>query len=726
MSRFIDRTFTITGLHCASCAARATEVLRTTSGVAEAHIHLISNEVRVSYDPELCTPVLLETRISEAGYQLHTGLSSREDAELIATREYQRMRRAMLVALVHIAPMMILSMGYMHAWWSGAVQAVLSLGVMCYSGRDFYRRAYRQLRSGGAGMDLLVALSTSVAYLYSLVQLVLTGLGVGGVGAGHWYFEVSSMIITFVLVGKVLEMRAGRTAGSAIRALMNLRPETAIQIDEGGDEEVAVSSILPNALLRLRSGERVAVDGVVVSGMGYIDEQMLSGEPLPKCKTEGDKIFAGTINTEGSLVYRATQTGADTLLYRIIKLVNDAQGSRAPIQSLVDRVARVFVPIIVLLALLTLLVWGFSGTTDAWRYGLVSMMSVLIIACPCALGLATPMAIMVGIGRAAREGILIKDAESLEVASTVQAVVIDKTGTLTHGSPAVSRITHLSGDEATTLSVLKALESRSQHPISRAITTYLSDAAAVDLESFTALAGRGLQGVYEGVHYRVGSLRWMQELGLSVAAAEGSVLMRVYLANESAILAYIDIEDSLRPGAEEAVKSLHSRGLSVYLLTGDEERVARSLASRLGIRHYKASVLPEEKEAFVRELQRGGLRVAMVGDGINDSAALAAANLSVAMGEGSDIAMQTAMATLRGSDPRQIVRLIELSSATLRTIRMNLFWAFAYNVLAVPIAAGVLIPLTGYQMNPMLASLAMTLSSLSVVANSLYLSRRKL
>lgn len=726
MDRFVNRTFTITGLHCAGCAARATEALRSCAGVQEAQINLISKEARVCYDPERCTPQLLEQCISDTGYQLHTGLSGSEDAELIASREYQRMKDAMLVALVHIGPMMVLSMGYMHNWWAGVVQAVLSLVVMCYSGRDFYRRALKQLRGGGAGMDLLVALSTSVAYIYSLIQLFLPRLGVETVAGGHWYFEASSMIITFVLVGKVLEMRAGRSASSAIRSLMRLRPETAMLITGQGDEEVSVSSIHPDVLLRLRPGERVAVDGVVVEGDGYVDEQMLSGEPLPRHKSSGDKVFAGTINTEGSLIYRATQTGANTLLYRIIKLVNEAQGSRAPIQSLVDRVARVFVPVIVALSLVTLLVWGFSGADDAWTHGIVSMVSVLIIACPCALGLATPMAVMVGIGRSAKEGILIKNAECLEVANAVQAIVLDKTGTLTHGAPMVTSITHLSGDEARTRSILKALESRSQHPISRAITSYLQSSPVVELEDFVSFTGRGLRASYEGEVYFVGSRRWMQELGIATPEAADSVLMRVYMANETTLLSYLDIEDKVREGAKEAIQALHERGLSVYLLTGDEERVAHSLAHRLGIRHYKASVLPEEKEAFVRELQAKGLKVAMVGDGINDSAALASADLSVAMGEGSDIAMQTAMATLRGSDPRQIVRLLQLSHATIRTIQINLFWAFAYNLLAVPIAAGVLIPLTGYQMNPMLASLAMTLSSLSVVASSLRLARRKL
>lgn len=727
MSNSVQRTFTITGLHCAGCAARATEALKGFPGVEDAQINLVSKEARIRYRLDLCTPERLQELISSLGYQLHIGQWSSADADLIAEREYRRMRRATILALILAVPIMILSMGYMHEQWSVITQAILTLVVMGYSGAPFYRRAWLQLRGGGAGMDLLVSLSTLVAYLYSLFGLLFPDLLRSLGQEPHAYFEASSMIITFVLLGKLLEMRAGRTANSAIRALIGLRPETAMAITPEGDREVAVEAIMPDTLLRLRPGERIAVDGLVEEGEAYVDERMLSGEPLPRHKQLGDEVFAGTINTEGSLVYRALKTGQDTLLSRIIRLVHEAQGSRAPIQSLVDRVARVFVPVIVLVALISFVSWLLLAPEEGFSRGLVALMSVLIIACPCALGLATPIAIMVGIGRAARMGILVKNAESLEVAAHINAVVMDKTGTLTYGEPRVSSIQWYSTESSEASSILLALEQRSQHPLSKAIARTLEGISPAEIEDFTSITGRGLKGSFQGESYFVGSHRWMQELGHRPETAEAeSSLIRIYIASERQLLGHIDIDDELRPSSLDAVASLHQRGIKVYMLTGDEERVARTVAQRLGLEHWRAEVLPEDKEAFVRELQRSGLRVAMVGDGINDSAALASADLSIAMGAGSDIAMESSMATLRSSDPAQIVRLIDLSAATLRTIRGNLFWAFAYNVLAVPVAAGVLIPLTGHQMNPMLASLAMTLSSLSVVGNSLRLGKVRL
>lgn len=723
----------IFGLHCAACAARAREVLMGLEGVAEASVNLADATASIVYSPSRVSPAQMQQAIAEAGYELVIG----QEEDLIEERqaeEYRALRRKTWQALAVAAYVMVDSMVGLLGGLSPYLVALATTFVVFFPGRMFYQRAYRQITSGGMGMDTLVAISTGIAYLYSLFNLffseVLRSMGV----EPHLYFEASTMIIGFVLLGKYLESRAKHNTTAAIKGLMELRPREAVRLLPSGEQEVcSIDALRLGDLVLVRPGEGISVDGIIVQGASSIDESMLTGESIPVDKGEGDYTYAGTINQQGLLTIKMTSLQADTVLSRIIDRVREAQGSRAPIQLLVDRIASKFVLGIIILALLTFGLWMWLAPTDAFAMALIASITVLIIACPCALGLATPTAVMAGIGRAARQGILIKDAESLERAQVIDTLVLDKTGTITEGRPEV-RSAHWLVPRTTELAhLLRSLESPSQHPLSVATVAYLHDAPeqALPVEAWTYISGRGIQASWQGCTYWVGNLALIQEQGVELTG-EAEALARelyegqqtvVYFAREGELLAILGIADRVKPHVRRAIEALERRGIEVWMLTGDHEAIAQSIAHEVGIAHLQAGISPESKADFVLSLQAQGRKVAMVGDGINDSAALATADVSVAMGQGTDIAIGAAMVTIVSGDLRRLDNLIEISERSVRTIRQNLFWAFAYNVIAIPIAAGALYPFTGFMMTPMLASLAMTFSSVSVVLNSLRLAR---
>lgn len=629
-------------------------------------------------------------------------------------------------------PVAVIGMFFMDMPLANPIMWLLATPVLGWCGRSFFVNAWRQLRHRTVTMDTLVALSTGIAYLFSLFNMLWPEFWLARGIQPHVYFEASSVIIAFILLGRLLEARAKENTTTAIRKLMGLQPRTVTLVVNGERREVPIEQVRPGDAVLVRPGERIAVDGRIADGASYVDESMLTGEPVAVRKEPGAEVFAGTINQKGSFTFRAEKVGTDTLLARIIRMVQEAQGSKAPVQQRVDRIAAVFVPVIISVALLAFVLWLLLDPADGLTHGMLALVTVLIIACPCALGLATPTAITVGIGKAAEEGILIRDAESLEAARRIDTVVLDKTGTLTEGRPEVTDEAWLGGDR-TPAAVLAALERLSEHPLAEAVVAHLKEAAPVSVTGFESLTGRGVQGIANGTTYLAGSETLLREQGRQIDPELARQAARwldeaktmIWLADERQALGVLAVADTIRESAPQAVRRLHEAGITVWMVTGDNENTARAIAARAGIEHWQSGVLPDGKCAFIRSLQEQGHRVAMTGDGINDSAALAQADLSIAMGGGSDIAIDVAQMTIVSSDLNRIPDAIALSVRTVRTIRQNLFWAFIYNLIGVPIAAGVLYPVCGFLLNPMIAGAAMAFSSVSVVTNSLRLKWRK-
>lgn len=629
-------------------------------------------------------------------------------------------------------PVAVIGMFFMDIPLANPIMWLLATPVLGWCGRSFFVNAWRQLRHRTVTMDTLVALSTGIAYLFSLFNMLWPEFWLARGIQPHVYFEASSVIIAFILLGRLLEARAKENTTTAIRKLMGLQPRTVTLVVNGERREVPIEQVRPGNAVLVRPGERIAVDGRIADGASYVDESMLTGEPVAVRKEPGAEVFAGTINQKGSFTFRAEKVGTDTLLARIIRMVQEAQGSKAPVQQRVDRIAAVFVPVIISVALLAFVLWLLLDPADGLTHGMLALVTVLIIACPCALGLATPTAITVGIGKAAEEGILIRDAESLEAARRIDTVVLDKTGTLTEGRPEVTDEAWLGGYR-TPAAVLAALERLSEHPLAEAVVAHLKEAAPVSVTGFESLTGRGVRGIANGTAYLAGSETLLREQGRQIDPELARQAARwldeaktvIWLADERQALGVLAVADTIRESAPQAVRRLHEAGITVWMVTGDNENTARAIAARAGIEHWKSGVLPDGKCAFIRSLQEQGHRVAMTGDGINDSAALAQADLSIAMGGGSDIAIDVAQMTIVSSDLNRIPDAIALSVRTVRTIRQNLFWAFIYNLIGVPIAAGVLYPVCGFLLNPMIAGAAMAFSSVSVVTNSLRLKWRK-
>ena len=752
-------TFPILGMSCAACAARVDKTLNKQPGVCQASVNYAAATALVEYDPSQTSPEALRHAVQEAGYDLviihdeHTA----DEVEEAHRKTYQSLKRRTTWAILLAIPIAVIGMGFMDRSWAGWSTWLLSTPVVFGLGRSFFANAWKQLRHGSANMDTLVASSTGVAYLFSVFNLFFPDFWLSRGITPHVYFESSSVIIAFILLGRLLEERAKGHTSQAIKKLMGLQPKTVTIVSlHSSLKEVPIEQIQVNDIIMVKPGERIAVDGVVTEGSSYVDESMLSGEPVPVAKRPEDKVYAGTINQKGSFRFRAEKVGTDTLLAKIIHLVQDAQGSKAPVQKLVDKVAAVFVPTIMGIALLSFILWIVLAPAEGFTHGLLALVTVLIIACPCALGLATPTAIMVGIGKGAERGILIKDAESLETARKVNAIVLDKTGTVTEGHPAVQHILWLNEEARQSAPVLLALERQSEHPLAEAIlgneelrmkneefaafnkhSSFPREAGILHssfkkVDGFESVTGQGVKGIYKGIPYYAGNRRLMQGRRISptlqeaASAWEAEAQTVVWFANDTEALAVIAIADRIKPSSIEAIRTLQAGGINVHLLTGDNEATAQAIARQAGITQYKAGVLPQDKAAFIHQLQQEGKVVAMVGDGLNDSAALAQADLSIAMGSGSDIAMDVAKMTLISSDLRKIPEALHLSRLTVRTIRQNLFWAFIYNTIGVPIAAGVLYPVCGFLLNPMIGGAAMAFSSVSVVTNSLRLRRKKL
>lgn len=728
------QTFPVLDMSCAACATRVEKTLNRQPGVYHAQVNYAAATATVEYNPQECTPETLKGAIQNAGYDLviETNAQKEKIAEDAHSRKYRQLKQRTFFSLMLSVPVAIIGMCFMDWTYANYVMWILSTPVVFWLGRDFYRNAWKQLKHHTSNMDTLVAVSTGIAYAFSLFNLFWPEFWLSRGIHPHVYFEAASVIISFILLGRLLEEKAKGNTSEAIKKLMGLQPATVtILTPEGQLKEIPVEQVQQGQRLVVKPGSRIAVDGTVYEGCSYVDESMLTGEPLPTEKIPGAKVYAGTINQKGSFSFIADKVGSETVLAHIIRMVQDAQGSKAPVQQLVDRIAAIFVPTILSIAVLSFLAWIWLDSSNGFTHGLLAAVTVTIIACPCALGLATPTAIMVGIGKGAENGILIKDAESLETARKVNAIVLDKTGTLTEGHPTVTDISDPLlqsplGD------VLFTLESASEHPLAQAIVQHQTR-QILPMEEFESLTGLGVRGKINGTYYYAGNRRLLETHHLTVSPAlteEATRLSQeaktvIWLADSQQALGVVAIADRIKPTSKEAVRQLQEMGISTYMLTGDNPETAQRIAAQCGITHFQAEVLPQQKAQFIKDLQKESKIVAMVGDGINDSAALAQADLSIAMGKGSDIAMDVAKMTLISSDLNKITDAIRLSQATVRTIRENLFWAFIYNLIGIPVAAGILYPINGFLLNPMIAGAAMAMSSVSVVSNSLRLKRKK-
>jgi Cu2+-exporting ATPase len=727
----IKTTFPVLQMGCAACAARVEAAVRKHEGVVSASVNFATAHLAVAYDSAVTNPEKIREAVQNAGYDLLIE-EDEEDEEHpsggiddIYKKAFDSLKIKTIGAILLSLPVVIIGMFLMHLPFANYLMWALATPVVFYFGKDFFVNAWKQARHRATNMDTLVALSTGIAYLFSLFNTLFPAFWLERGIEPHVYFEASSVIISFILLGRLLEDKAKGKTSSALKKLMGLQPNTVTVVRNDTYEEISIKQIKINDVILVKPGEKIAVDGCVTQGSSYVDESMLSGEPVPVLKQVNDPVFAGTINQKSSFLFRAEKVGAATLLAQIIKMVQEAEGSKAPVQKLVDKIAGIFVPAVMGIAVLSLVLWMLFGGSNGFTHGLLALVTVLIIACPCALGLATPTAIMVGIGKGAENGILIKDAESLELAKKINAIVLDKTGTITEGKPLVAHVFGLDNDLEK--QALLSLEKQSEHPLAEAIVNYLDDYQVMPVTHFESITGKGVKGKMDGQLYFAGNEKLLTENGITIdnpLLAEAQNLSRqsqtvVWLANDRKALAVIAIADRMKATSRTAVSQLQGSGITVYMLTGDNDAAAREIAAQAGISHYQAGVLPQEKAEFVKALQATGKTVAMVGDGINDSAALAQADLSIAMGKGSDIAMDIAQMTIISSDLTKIAEAIHLSRQTVKTIRQNLFWAFIYNLIGIPIAAGILYPFTGFLLNPMIAGMAMAMSSVSVVANSL-------
>lgn len=716
---------------CRTCG----KILNAQTGVVAASVNLAASTAAVEYDTMQTSPERLRQAVQEGGYDMlaDSDDDTPDELERMNRERYRDLKRRAFWAVVLAIPVVVIGMFFMDMPYGGAIMALLSAPVVFWLGRGFFVNAWQQLRHRTATMDTLVALSTGIAYLFSLFNLVFPEFWLSRGVEPHVYFEAAAVIVAFILLGRTLEEKAKGDTTASLKKLIGLQPKNAIVVAADGTQtEIPISRIRVGDLLAVRPGEKIAVDGAVCEGDSYVDESMLSGEPLPVHKEPGTKVFAGTINQKGSFRFRAEKVGAATMLAQIIRMVQEAQGSKAPVQKLADKIAGIFVPAIIGIALLSFVLWLVFDPSGGLTHGILATVTVLVIACPCALGLATPTAVMVGIGKGAEKGILIRDAVSLETAGKIDTVVMDKTGTLTEGKPVVTDIIWANGDDRAK-AVFLSLEKLSEHPLADAVVHYFAGVPTLNVERFGSLTGKGIEGTVDGVRYFAGSRRLLDEQGIVVGkelnieaqrlSAEAKSL--VWFADSEQALAVAAIADRIKDSSVEAVRELQAAGIDVYMLTGDSRAAAGHIAEKAGIRHFEAEILPQDKAAFVKRLQTLGHKVAMAGDGINDSAALTQADLSIAMGGGSDIAMDVAQMTIISSDLRKIPEAIRLSKQTVRTIRQNLFWAFIYNLVGIPVAAGALYPVSGFLLNPMIAGAAMALSSVSVVANSLRLKYRR-
>lgn len=735
------KIFSLKGMHCASCAVVIEQALKELPGVESANVNLATTKATVVRDPSVATDNAVMKAVKDAGYEamMHEMGQSEHDHEKML--EIKSLKTKVTVSLILGALILwgsfpwisVTAPAMLQNFW---VQFVLATPVQFWIGASFYKAAWPALLRRRANMDTLVALGTTVAYLYSAFVVIFPEIVMRAGIEAMPYFDVSTLIIGLILLGRFFEARAKSGTGEAIKKLLSLEAKTARIIVDGKDKDVAIEEVMVGNILRVRPGEKIPVDGVILEGESSIDESMITGESIPTEKSAGSNVIGGTVNKVGTFTMKAMKVGRETMLARIVKLVEEAQGSKAPIQRLADNVSAVFVPIVIVLAALTFLAWYFFGPAPTLLYALLNMIAVLIIACPCAMGLATPTAIMVGTGKGALAGILIKDAESLETAHKVNVVVFDKTGTLTKGKPEVTDVITVSTfTENEILDFAGSIEKGSEHSLAECIVTYTESKSAQNLpvDKFKAIPGHGVEAIVSGKRIAFGNKKLMQRENVNITSnenkiksleGEGKTVMMLSIDGQFAGI--IAVADTIKDSAKEGIEKLKKLGIKSVMITGDNRLTANAIASKLGIDEVLAEVLPEEKESEIRKIQSQGKVVAMVGDGINDAPALAASNVGIAMAGGTDIAMEAGNVTLVNKDVRSVAQTILLSRKTMRTIKQNLFWAFGYNVILIPVAMGALYPFWKILLNPIFASVAMATSSVSVVLNSLLLKGKKI
>ncbi len=761
-----NQTYPIKGMHCASCASIIEKTLKKTEGVRSVEVNYGTEAAKVSFDESIVSPQDLSKKIEPLGYSLSVvtanemGMSADEHAAHLGLNQSKNEKLAeikdMKTKIISVIPLAIVSIFVMGWEILAQYQVVPEMSrvveeffhhllplfatyTLFVVGKPYLLGFYRFLRHGKANMDTLIGMGTLTAFVYSfIVSAFEESLG-SVINVSHTYYDVTIVVIAFIALGKYLEARSKIKTGDAIEKLLNLQAKTALVIRDGKETEISVNDVQHGDLVIIKPGAKIPVDGIITEGVSFIDESLVTGEPMPVQKKVGDSVVAGTINTSGSFTFQATKIGSETLLAQIIKMVEDAQGSRAPIQALADRISAVFVPIVLVIAFITLGAWllfgtGSLGFSQALSFGLLSFVGVLVIACPCALGLATPTAIIVGVGKGAKEGILIKDAATLEKLHNVDVVVVDKTGTITVGKPMLVDIQNLSEfSEQEIVSVLATLEKKSEHPIAHAIVSYADERKITTgtVTDFENIQGKGVKGTVDNIEYYAGNIKLIADLGISFDVSKIELFTAqgktpVILATKEKVVGFVMVADEVKPEAKQTVADLHTLGIKVIMLTGDDEQAAKYIASLVGIDEVIAHVLPQDKLTKIKEIQSQGLIVAMAGDGVNDAPALAQADVGIAMGTGTDVAIESAGITLLSGDISKIVKAIKLSKMTMRGIKQNLFWAFIYNIIGIPLAAGVFYPLFGWLLNPVFAGLAMAFSSVSVVGNSLRIKTKTL
>lgn len=761
------QTYKVKGMHCASCSSLIEKTINKVEGVHSAEVNFGTEKAKLTFDPSKTNPDDLSKRIEPLGYALEVpstakgmGMSENEHAAHLGLSQSKQEKFAevadMRVKVISAIPIAIIAvfvmgwdiltqygvvseMGYVIKEFFHHLMPLMATYTLFVVGKPYLLGFYRFLRYGKANMDTLIGIGTVAAFLYSFAVTAFEESLKPFINVDYQYYDVTIVVITFIALGKYLEARSKIKTGDAIEKLLNLQAKTALVIMDGKEVEIAINEVKHGDLIIVKPGTKVPVDGVITEGSSFIDESMVTGEPMPVQKSVGDNVVSGTLNTSGSFTFKATKVGSETLLAQIIKMVEDAQGSRAPIQALADKISAIFVPIVLVIAFLTLGAWlvvgsQYLGFSQALSFGLVSFVGILVIACPCALGLATPTAIIVGVGKGAKEGILIKDAATLEKLHKVDTVIVDKTGTITIGKPTlvdIQNLSNLKDDEL--VSILASLEKKSEHPIAHAIVNFAQEnnISISEVTDFEGLQGKGLKGTIKGLDYFVGNAELMKEIGVAFDSSKLETFTSqgktpVILATKEKVLGFAMVADEIKSESKEAVSNLHKLGIKVVMLTGDDERAAKYMASLVGIDDVIAHVLPQDKLAKIKELQMEGRIVAMAGDGVNDAPALAQADVGIAMGTGTDVAIESAGITLLGGDISKLVKAIKLSKMTMRGIKQNLFWAFVYNIVGIPLAAGAFYPVFGWLLNPVFAGFAMAMSSVSVVSNSLRIKSKKL
>lgn len=735
----VKQSFPVLEMTCAACAVSVESMLKATEGVKDASVNFANQTALVEYDSAIAQITDLQNAVRSIGYDLIVNVENPQAVKEEAQRkQYQEIKTRTIWSIILSIPVVAIGMFFIDLPYGNYISMVLTAPVVFYFGQTFFIHAWKQARFGKANMDTLVALSTGIAFIFSVFNTLFPEFWHARGIHAHVYYEAAAVVVAFISLGKLLEERAKSSTGSAIKKLMGLQPKTVHVLLDGVEMELPIASVKVGNILLVRPGEKIAVDGIVTSGSSFVDESMISGEPVAVEKKVGEKVFAGTINQKGSFQFEAQKVGGDTILAQIIKMVQEAQGSKAPVQKLVDKIAGIFVPIVIGISILTFITWMLIGGDNAFTHALLTSVTVLVIACPCALGLATPTAIMVGVGKGAENNILIKDAESLELAHKVNAIILDKTGTITEGKPIVTDMFWIDGDASFTAhkNILYTIEVQSEHPLAQAIVERLREekVESIQLNGFESITGKGVEASTSTEAFYLGNQKLIEEKNIDIQSAikqkasewQTEAKTVVFFTNQKKVLALLAIADKVKASSKEAITTLQAKGIDVYMLTGDNAQTAKAVAGQVGLKHYKAEVLPAEKAEFINKLQTEGKVVAMVGDGINDSHALAQADVSIAMGKGSDIAMDVAKMTLITSDLNSIPKALNLSTKTVMGIRQNLFWAFIYNVIGIPLAAGVLYPVNGFLLDPMIAGAAMALSSVSVVSNSLRLKFAKI